>query len=568
MLFLAQDILGYKDVCKEVHGPLIDTLQKFPEPKNQAEYFDHDQYDQARRAWKYKPLIESMQKLPGKRRRLILFSRGHLKTSVNVQTHSIQWILNYPDIAIAIFQSNIEKAEAIVGEIKHHFQYNVKLRNLFPELCPQKGIDNFGTMGQFTIPGRDPMVTRKEPTMMALSIDKGTAGYHFDLMKFSDIVEPENSKTKDRCQAIKDSFYMAENLLVSPVFWIDVEGTRYTFDDLYGELMDRYMEDKKRGVEPKYQIFVAGCFKKKTPDGKPQKFTPEEFDYPDLLDENGKRIPWWPKDRTGAPRFPLEHLEEMERNNPYIFSSQMLNNPQGGIDGRTIFPLELFSYLSIDKFKTQIRMASYEMLIDTAETVGPRSNYSVITVGGFDGGGCAWIRFIKHGKFTSSELIDHMFTLYKRFKPGVVKIEETAFVRGLKAMIYREMETRGIWLPLEFIKRENQLSKTERIERTLEPWYRKGLIKFVSPQHSDKTVKLTKEDEEYMAALQHLQKELKTFPLGQSDDILDTIADLFQNKEMFGRTASRPQADQTSMYEDKVWNDFLGISDPFSDDYE
>lgn len=571
LLFLCNEILGYKDVFKDVHGPLIDTLQKFPVPKDQSEYFDHDQFDSARQAWSYKPLLK-MQQLPGKRRRLILDARGHLKTTINVQAHTIQWILNYPDITIAIFQSNLEKGQAILGEIKHHFQYNPKLRALFPELCPQKSVDNFGTMSEFTTPGRSPFAINREPTLMALSIDKGTAGYHFHVMKFSDIVEPENSKTGERCQAVIDAFTMAENLLVSPVYWIDVEGTRYSFADLYGVLIKQYNADKAAGIEPRYQVYTRGCFKKKTPDGKPQKFVPEELDpdkYPYLLDERGKRIPWWAKDADGSPRFPLEHFETLEKQNSYQFSCQQLNFPEGGVDGKKIFPINLFSYLPRDKFEKLIRISYYELVIDTAETTGPRSDYSALTIGGFDAGGCAWIRYIRHGKFTSSEIIEHMFDLYKRFKPTVVKIEETGFVRGMKAMIQREMEMRGVFLPLEFIKRDTQLAKTERIERTLEPWYKKGLIKFVSPKHSDPTVKMTPDDEKYWAALQYLQEEeLKTFPLGSTDDILDTIADLFQGKDLFGRNAARPQADQTSMYEDKVWNDFLGISDPFSDEYE
>ena len=110
--FLAREILGYKDIDRSVHGPVLDVLQKFPYPKNKEEFEEHDVWNG--KTWRYRPL-KDMQALPGDRRVLILDPRGHLKTTINAQSHTIQWILNYPDIAIAIFQSNLEKAELILG---------------------------------------------------------------------------------------------------------------------------------------------------------------------------------------------------------------------------------------------------------------------------------------------------------------------------------------------------------------------------------------------------------------------------------------------------------------------
>lgn len=553
LLFLCREILGYKDVCPEVHGPLIDRLQKFPYPATKSE---EEQDFWTGSTWRYEPL-RAMQDLEGKRRRLILFFRGSLKTTINVQAHSIQWILNYPDIAIAVFQSSGEKAEAILSEIKHHFQYNKKLRTLFPELCPQKRVDDLGTKAEFTIPGRSDSCSRKEPTMKAMSIDKGTAGYHFDLMKFSDIVEPENSKTQERCAAVEKAFYMAENLLVSPVYWIDVEGTRYSFADLYGSIIDRWQREVAKGQIPEYEMFVSGVFKKKTPDGRPQRYTPDELDLPDLLDEHGKRISWWPKDSKGSPRFPLEHLEKQEAADPFTFSCQQLNQPRGGVDGREIFPDSLFATIPVEMFRRNVRISHHDMTVDTAETQNNRSNYSAITVGAWDWAGRCYITKIAHGKWLASELIAKIFQIYQQFRPASVKIEETSFVRGLKPTLEREQELRGIYLPLEFIKRETNISKRERIENTLEPWYRNGLLRFVTNEH----------DREHTAGLEHLRTEMKTFPLGKTDDIIDTVADLFQNKDAFGRLHARPQTEDQAAQGRKTvlkvaFEQFLGQEPP------
>lgn len=477
-------------------------------------------------------------------------------TTINAQAHTIQWIINYPHVAIAIFQSNIEKAELILKEIKNHFQHNIKFRQLFPEHCPQKRILDFGTKGEFTTLARPPAVTRRESTVMTFSIEKGTAGLHFDVMKFSDIVEPENVKTPERIEAVKKAFYMAENLLVSPAYWIDVEGTRYSFQDLYGDLIEQWKQEERDAVEHEYGVFVRSGLKRLDDKKYLERFTPDTLDetkYPFALDKDGKRISCWPIDSKGDPRFPIERYEAMERKDPYIFSCQILNSPRGGIDGQLIFEVGPNKPLRIsrDLFNKNVRAAYYTMTVDTAETVGKRSNYSAIIICAWDASGQCWVREIVHGKFLPVDLEQKILTVYKKYKPISVKIEETGFVRGLMTGLRRLLDIQGITMPIDFIKRENQTAKTERIYNTLNPWYENNWIRFVDPPEKD---------EEGWKAFNHLLEELKTFPLGRSDDILDALADQFQGKEWFGREIPRPNVEQAN---DRLVKQWLKIEDPF-----
>lgn len=558
--WLCREILGYKDVLPEVHDPVIDVLQKFPKPTRQ-QFEENDVWDG--RTWRYKPIMP-MGDLPSGRRVLILDPRGHLKTTINAQAHTIQWILNYPGIAMAIWQSNIDKGELILKEIKNHFQFNEKFRRLFPEHVPQKRIMDFGTKGEFTTLARPSSVVRRESTLMALSIDKGTAGLHFDVMKFSDIVEPENTKTQERTRAVIDSFYMAENLLVSPVFWIDVEGTRYTFADLYGALIKQWRAEKEKGLPHEYKIHVRSCYKKIMPDGKIQnKFTPDELELPYYKNEKGEFEPWFPLDHAGQPRFPFAHLESLRSKDAYIFSCQQENNPKGGIDGQEIFPVGGAFPIRItrENYRKNIRIYNRTMTIDTAETDGKRSNYSALIVVGWDNYGRAWVEKMVHGKFLPDELIKRIFDTYLAFKPSIIRIEETSFVRGLVAGLTREMEMRNLYLPLEFVKRENKIAKQERIQNSLQPYYQKGLIRFVLPHVDKDRPQFT--DHEGVNAYRHMLEELKTFPLGDTDDLLDALADQFQNKEYFGPeghgTAAMLGLEQKTR---ALWEDWLQITDP------
>lgn len=777
--FLAREILGYKDIDRSVHGPVLDVLQKFPYPKNKEEFEENDVWNG--KTWRYKPLRD-MQSLSGDRRVLILDPRGHLKTTINAQSHTIQWILNYPDAAIAIFQSNLEKAELILGEIRRHFQFNERLRQIFPEFCPQK-LNDFGTKGAFTVPARASSVTRREPTLMALSIEKGLAGLHFDVMKFSDIVEPENVKTDDRIADVKAAFYMAENLLVSPVFWIDVEGTRYHHGDLYGELVDKWMRELKERLPHKYRIHVRGCFKKRMEPG--EEYTPDKLARPNLLRPDKTPIPIWEFDAKGHPRFPLTHLLELQRNDGYIFSCsrgdqkilmadwsereikdvragdlvvgfktvgkkmrlvpslvksvgsnarqmlyeittasgrktyqtadhkwyvgkndvyrevgvgsslfsayrpfdrtqqyswlggffdgegsihgrygltvyqkheklrqrfekeaaeagfdfpahiddrrgvwayslrggrsealrfawctnsekarglfdalwgaqacehqgeekivsmipagedqtyfletetgnyivsgflssncQQLNQPSGA-GGDVAFPQDKIisrNTISPKHFRENVRVHHYEVTIDTAETINARSNYTAIAVSAWDSAGRCYIVELVHEKLLPKALVDKIFALNAKYRPTRIAIEETGFVRGLHAAIERTSEMLGVYLPLEFLKRDNREAKTERIVKTLQPWYISGDLRFV--------VDFEKEPAWWEA----LCKELREFPVGTTDDILDALADQFQGKDYFGRLQGRPSHEASHNVE---LERFLGITDPFSED--
>lgn len=550
LVYLCNEILGYVDVSEKVHGGLIRTLQQFPKPTRE-EFDKNDYYENGK--WNYKPIhsLKEFVALPGKRRRLILDSRGHLKTTINCQAHTIQWLLNYPDLAVLIIQSNLDKGNMIVDEIRDHFRYNPKLRQLFPELCPQKSINDFGKVGEFNIRRfYDITSARKEPSVCASSIEKGSAGVHYDVMKFSDIVDPNNC-FGDQLEKVAKSFYMAENLLVAPSYWIDVEGTRYNFGDVYGKIIETYEKALADGREPEYLMYVRACFERDTGNA-PPKYLPEEQLLPFKKDENGKRIPVW-----GA-RFSLQKLEEMERTDPTIFSAQQINFPIGGLDGQILFPVDpkenYPALISRENFKQNVRISHYEIVVDTAETIGGRSDFTAMSVGAWAKSGRLYIVDILHGKFLPDQIITNLFFLYKKWSISKIapvtniKIEETGFVRGLNAAIGREEEIRQIKLPLQFLKRDTTLSKTERILKTLQPWYINREIRFLDD----------------IPALEAMKKELIQFPNSPKDDILDTLTDFFNGKEYFGRTEARPEP---QIYKDRSMEIAYGLVSPFDDDF-
>lgn len=555
LTYLARDVLNYKDVIGPERFPFINKLQRFPLPKNQEQAYQAERLERGN--FIYDPIVP-ITDLSGGRRVLILDPRGFLKTTINAQSHSIQWILNYPDIAMMVIQSNTEKAEMILGEIKAHFQGNPKFRALFPDYCPQKQIFNWGNRSQFTTEARSLTNTRKEPTMITSSIDKGSSGIHVDVMKFSDIVEPSNVKTPEQIQSVIKSFYMMENLLVAPGYWIDVEGTTYDYSDLYSKIMS---DEKKLPVEERqWQIHVRGCYKVDTsslPGGIETHSIDEIGVLPFLYDEKGLRISRWPDRHTTAM------LEKKRRDDPYTFATQQLNDPSKADEGSRVFPVnkEFPKWISEQAFKKNVKIVHHTSSVDTAETKTDRADFTAITTVAWDQFGRPYVVEVRHGKWLPDEIIDQIIAVQLLFNPLYMNVEETSFVRGLKDGLLRKLQLNNLYINFKFIRRETTISKKERIINTLQPWYKNGDLRFLEGLGQGEGTTDGKRLREV------LEEELQKFPRYIHDDILDSLSDHFQDREWLGRLSPRNKnpwdeghsEDTKKKLFQEAYNNFLGI---------
>jgi len=554
--FLCNHILGMGDVSEAVHRPVLNHLQQFPLPSEEIQQ-SHDRITNGK--WDYTPAQDILD-LPGKRRVLLLDGRGFLKSSINCIAHSIQWIINYPDIAIMVMQANGDKANMVVSEIKQHFVGNDKFRALFPELCPQKRVWEWGRQDSFTVEDkrvgkpRGGVPQHKEPTVMATSIERGLSGIHVDVIKCSDIVDPGNINGEG-LQTVKKNFFLARNLLVAPQYWIDVEGTRYHFDDLYGKIID--MEAEKPEELREWKIFVRGATRRDW-GGKTERFDSMDFLMkPEILDSNGYAESRWPE------RFSNKLLHTMKLDDPLGYATQQQQDPRPG--GIALFPVDhqFPKWISPKDFVENIRVSHYEISVDTAETTGKRSDYTSIAVGAWSSNGKCYVVEIVHGRFLPSELIDRIVALVRKYQTRLraLKIEETGFVRGMMPALRRIMDTSGLHIPIDLIKRDNREAKVERIANTLQPWYVRGDIIFVDGMPNG--MPKEKFEEYWQKTKNALLRELREFPSGKHDDILDSISDLFQNKQWFGREQARGFAKHQLNLE---FGRMLGILTPEQED--
>ncbi len=500
--YLCDQLLGYKDVNWEVHEDIIQNLQKFP-------HNAQDVLDNLGRCTVIPN--KNLWELEGPRNTLILYPRGHLKTTIITIAHTIQWIINYPNVRILISTATGDQCKKMLLEIKSHFQFNKQFRYYFPDFCPQaKKAADFGSQEEFTVPNRT--VHRKEPTVSTCSVGKVIAGAHYEVIKNSDLVDKENVKTPGQIADVIGHFGYLNPLLerseVPPHNgWVDVEGTRYDFGDLYGRLLD----------SGTYRTVVRP--------------------------RAGEETVW-------PARFPVSELARIEKEvGPYIFSCQYKNKPippEGGLcDTKDI----VFVPRSvIGNILPSLRL---HCTIDLHGLEPARNNNdaTALTVHGFDRDGRMYVVDIRHGRFTPDKVIWHVFDIHARY-PQLIdfKIEKDAHARVLLPFLQREASKRQRFPCMVPIKRDTHVSKQQRI-RGLQPWFKAGIIRFADD----------------LGCKTDLLLEIMQFPsqsAGVHDDILDTLADAMQNQEggVTDDVVCDPFMDPQQMFGmEKPRNRFLGF---------
>lgn len=555
LLWLCNEVLSFTKIHPVVHAPVIAHLQKFPVPtREQARYYDRIL---SNGSFQYTSWCDPYVKLEGPRRRMLLDSRSYMKTTLNTIAHSIQWLLNYPHMAIALMFSTDSKAQDILKNgIKHHFQYNKRLRELFPEYCPQKAISLWGSAESFTLCNRSEILDRLslpprvEESMMSQSIGKGQAGYHFDLIKCSDIVEQGNIATPMQRQQIKQGFGLTSKLLVKRPDgrdgFIDLEGTFYHPDDLHNELVNEWI---KLAPEKRiWSIFLRGVFKRDVspaaceaveldPVGRP-KYDPDELSLPFALGSDGKRQPTWPEAEQDLGRG-LTAIQKLEMEEASVIDGGFTFATQRTLDFKadksSTRPFQTpITWVKREDFQ-RVPIAYHLTTVDFAATDAATSNPSVILTAAFDRSGRAYVHDIQRGWWGPDETLDRLFAVNAQYKPDKIVIEDGLYEKGLRPSIKRLEIEKSTWPPWHFQTRDRTTSKVRKIVAALQTPFNSGELKFIDPlDRAD-----AQRSKEVEAALKNELQDCTMASTGKTDDILDCLADLYLCREWFGAEGIR-----------------------------
>lgn len=195
--FLCKDVLGMSDWEDGLHGDLAKELAK------------PDQ------------------------RKLFLLPRGHLKSSIITVGWATQQVLLDPNIRILITNAVWDKSRAFLNQISGYLVD----RSALPQIFGAFQTPNMRwTRDEIEIAQRTKR-TIKEPTISTAGLEKSLTGYHYDLIINDDLVDRENTTTKEQVEKVK-SFYRNTLPLLDPGGRIVNIGTRWIIGDLYQELIE------------------------------------------------------------------------------------------------------------------------------------------------------------------------------------------------------------------------------------------------------------------------------------------------------------------------------------------
>lgn len=496
------DVLGYKDLGKmhREECEKIEAINPYIAYKALKNKLKDDDLHIARKelASRFKQEEFDINSL----KRIWLWARGHLKTTIVSYVHTIQLILIDPNIRILIMHHKLEKAKDILRVIKNHFIVNEEFRWCFPEYCPipnKMGDVIWDTSERITVPNRS-KYELQEPTIDVSGVDSLKTGGHYDYMKKDDMATEDSvtSETmlKQSVDADKMTLYLFDNYQEGPEDYI---GTRYHFADLYAS--------KLKEIPSQFQSIIPGL----KPDGEPS--------YPEKFTKEG---------------FEQIRLKE----GSYQYSCQIMLNP---IDpANQVFKKEWIQWYE----KLPEKISSY-LFVDPATAKKKKSDYTAMIVLGVDDKMNWYIVDIIRDKLNVNERVESAWSLAE--KHGVQKIlwEAVGFAETDINMLSEKRKNSTIKFPIETVSTQN-IAKVDRI-RSLQPYYERKQVFW--PKEITRFNKFHNRTINY---IDDILLEYETFPFSEHDDLMDAHSQAL-------KTSLKPpqEAKKQEIYPEGSWGWYL-----------
>lgn len=387
--------------------------------------------------------------------RLVLYPRGSFKSSID-EADTVQWIIAYPNIRIALMTATEKLGTAFVGKVKGFFQIpeNTKLTRfqmLFFHHCvpanKKEAEDVFTTRAR----------TNKnltECTLEALGLNATTSGFHYEIGKFDDVVSNKNSgpgSTPELRKSVYDAIRFAA-ALIDPFGYKFYLGTPYDADDAWSYLQEKTLNL----VVLKEPAVVIKSEAKKKP------FMQLQEDDVVLL---------FPQDGKGRPRLTLDFLKGEHHAEEYIFSCNYMLDPTRT---KTVNFTEELLRSRVTQPIGLPQPGTYRLYSawDFADSTGRGSDYSVGTVGMLDCLGRLFIVEVSRGKWSPSDLAFRVADQAARWRVEKIYIEKSPGADFLQNDILRELNRLGYSeCPYpEYFPVDNQKGAKEKRKEMLESY--------------------------------------------------------------------------------------------------
>ena len=400
---------------------------------------------------------------------LDLWFRGGWKSSIITFGLSLQDILNDQEVTIGIFSHTRPQAKTFLRQIMSEMEGNEKLRTLFPDILwddPAKQSPKWNEDEGIIVHrlGNPP-----EATVEAWGlIDGMPTGKHFGVLNYDDIITEKHVTNPDMIQKSYEAMRLSFNLCkrVHRKRWI---GTRYHYNDPYGQMIND-------------TIAIPRI-------------------YPATKDGSISGESWF----LSTEELALKRKEM----GPYIFASQMLQNPLA--DEAQNFKEEWLRYYDSEDGKGMTKI----LLVDSASAKKRDSDYTAMWVIGLGSDENLYALDIVWDRMNLTQRAATLMELHRKWKPIEVRYEKYGIMADIEHI--RTVQEREHYR-FEIREVGGSTSKDDRIKRLL-PYFEQSRIYLPATLwrtlYDGKTTDIVKV---------FVQQEYKAFPVSAHKDLLDSLA--------------------------------------------
>ncbi len=367
-----------------------------------------------------------------RKRKLVLMPRHSYKTTLITVGKVIQKICQNPNIRILIDSETHGQSVDMLRMIKEHLTGNAKLIGMFGEFKKGDSKNKQIWKGDSIVISQRTGVFR-EPTVRAGSVGKVNVGDHYDLIISDDWVSDKNTTTSDQIKKVIDHWKAIHSVL-TPTGELLIIGTRWSYDDLYGHIIDN------EELYKEYLPFIRSAYK-----------------------ENGDLF--FPEELTQA------FLETQRKTQgEYMFSCLYLNDPLP-VSSQDFQEEWIKSYKLVRVLKE--KDLEFYFAVDPAISQNKSACDSVIIVVGIDSENNMYVVDYTRKKLKPNEIIEETYLWAEEYEPEQVGVEMNAFQKSLKFGFDDEALERNWWLPIVEITSDGD--KDRRI-RSVQPRFSAGKV--------------------------------------------------------------------------------------------
>ncbi len=422
--FFCKEIMGFKDMYEPLHRPLCEFVSSTKS-----------------------------------KRKLLLIPRGHFKTTIGSVSYPIWRLINNPEERIALMSVTSDLAEDNLKElvmkiddpsfqsIYGHILPNTKkwpMKRAFELRCPRRG-------------------SKVGPTLYACGVESSETGRHFSTMIIDDMVNDQNTRSKDQLDKIWDWFGRQESVLDAAGEFV-VIGTRWSWGDPYGKIeeMSGWTKMILSAIDKKGRVIFPTFFSKKK----------------------------------------LDSIRRTQGD--YRYSCFYENNPTG----HGVNPFDPRKFKWVD-YKRKDHDSWRYILVDPATTTNDWSHPSGIIVGDALAREKAFVvvKAIRE-KMAPDTLIEKIISLCKQENPYEVIVEADAAHTACVYWLRQKIADKKLGYHVKSIKNPVRIGRETRTINILQPKLHEGLILL----------------SEKMEGRDKLLEEFKSFPKGRSDDLIMALS--------------------------------------------